>query len=499
MLLIKNVRLRPTGEVFMTTKLSTLALFLLTTWVASCGGSGGSNQATEGGTVNPTLPLDQAASSIVATFNLSAATGYTGQDILYYNLLGQGDINGDGYDDLVVGLFRHTTVPSYSGREHDPSGSIKPIVLFYDPASDNYVINAQLQAVIRSNEHPRQVAIADFDGDGRNDLFIADHGYDDAPYGHQNTLLLNKTNGFVDGTSSLPAYADFSHGLVMADLDGNGKPDLLVMNNRVDDQTKCGRYPGFTDCTSPPTKFSESYVLFNQGTQGLVKGTLDIPNDVLNFTATTSNMDKRLYVGHSADFNRDGRADLVVSDHRQLFIVESAGVGQYNPAQVFTPPLRAQSACNDFIPYTAITSLDMDGDGEPEIIASFGCKLTGVEFQVFKRSAVGSWSDVTANLVADQRANTLLPDGWCYKLLISDLNNDAVQDVICQSVRGQGTPSHNVFWTGGTQLQYAGINLPNGTWTNFHTTVQNKNGRYVIGLKHDQGQPEMTIRRWKIR
>lgn len=68
----------------MTTKLGTLALFLLTTWVASCGGSGGSTQLSEGGTVNPTLPLDQAASSIVATFNLNTATGYAGQDILYY-------------------------------------------------------------------------------------------------------------------------------------------------------------------------------------------------------------------------------------------------------------------------------------------------------------------------------------------------------------------------------------------------------------------------------
>ena len=86
----------------MTSKLSTLTLLLLSTWLASCGGSGGSNPLSANGPVTPPVPLDQASSSIVATFNLNTATGYTGQDILYYNLLGQGDINGDGYDDLFL-------------------------------------------------------------------------------------------------------------------------------------------------------------------------------------------------------------------------------------------------------------------------------------------------------------------------------------------------------------------------------------------------------------
>ena len=443
--------------------------------------------------------LDQLSPTTESVVNMNTASGYLGGDVLFYNLLGKGDINSDGYEDLVVGLFRHTTTPSYSGREYDPSGEIRPIVLFYNPASDRYEVNTQLQSVIRKNQHPRQVAIADFDGDGRNDIFIADHGYDDAPYGNQNTLLLNKAQGFADGTDMLPQYTDFSHGLVMADFDGNGKPDLLVMNNRVDSLSKCQKYPAFKECSYNPPKHSESYVLFNHGTQGLKPGVLDIPNEIINFTATTTDMDLRLYVGHSSDLNGDGVPDLVVSNHRQLFILEGKGGGKFAPVQTFTPPLQARQACKDYIPYTAMNAIDLDNDGMPEIIASYGCGLQAVEFQAFKRSADGVWFDATSALVGDQSVNTALSDGWCYKIEVQDVNNDGIPDVICQSVRGLGTPIQNVFWLGGRKLEFSGATLQDGAWTDFQTVVKNKDGLYVLGLKYLRGQPDLTIRRWKIR
>ena len=474
-----------------------VSLMALSALVAACGGGGG-GAVTGSGTAVQTFQLDRVASTVVSTVNMNVASGYLGSDVLFYNLLGKGDIDGDGYEDLVIGLFRHTTRPSYSGREFDPSGEIRPIVLFYNPSADTYEVNQQLQSVIRKNQHPRQVAIADFDGDGRNDVFIADHGYDDAPYGHQNTLLLNKASGFVDGTSLLPQYADFSHGLVAADFDGNGKQDLLVMNNRVNAQTKCQQYPGFTDCSHNPPKYSESYMLFNQGARGLTQGVLDVADDVINFTSTTPDMNLRLYVGHSADFNKDGRADLVVSNHRNLFVLESMSAGKFAPAQVFSPPAKAQAACNDYIPYTAINSLDMDGDGVPEIIASFGCRLQGVEFQVFKRAANGLWSDATAGLVGNQAANLSLADGWCYKIEVGDVNNDGKQDVICQSVRGLGAPTNNVFWYGGSKLEYSGITLQDGAWSNFQALVRNKSGTFILGIKNNAG-PDLLIKRWKIR
>jgi hypothetical protein len=240
-------------------------------------------------------------------------------------------------------------------------------------------------------------------------------------------------------------------------------------------------------------------VLFNRGAAGLVQGVLDIPDVVINFKSTTDNPDLRLYVGHTADFNRDGLADLVVSNHRQLFVVESAGQGKYVSAQPFSPPATARAACRDFMPYTAMNSLDLDGDGRPEILAAYGCGLEGVAFQVFKRSATGVWADATEALVGDQAANEALSDGWCYKLGIADVNNDGVQDVICQGVRGLGLPTNNVFWFGGSKLQFSGISLQGGAWSNFQTVVQNKSGTYVLGLKNQMGQSDLSVLRWKVR
>ena len=283
----------------------------------------------------------------------------------------------------------------------------------------------------------------------------------------------------------------------MADFDGNGKPDLLVLNNTVSDKTKCEQYPAFKECSYTPPKFSESYVLFNFGVSGLKKGVLDVPDEIINFKKSNWERDLRLYVGHSADFNKDGRADLVISNHRNLFIFESVGLntGKFLPAQVFSPPTR----CLDSNPYSAITSLDLDDDGVDEIIASNACDLGGAYFQVFKRDKSGVWADKTNDFVGDQAANKKLSDGWCYKFEIFDLNADGARDLICQSVRGFGTPTNNVIWLGGNKFEFSNAAPKDSNWANFETVVRNKDGNFLLGLKGEMGNPNLSIKRWKIR
>jgi len=468
--------------------------------IAACGGGGGTASNTSSGVVIPTaVMLVESQAELVTTIDLKAASGYSGNDILFYNLVSKGDLNGDGYDDLVMGLFRHTTTPSYSGREYDPSGSIKPVILFYDANIDSYKINEQLQSVLQAHHHPRQAMIGDFDGDGRNDLFIQGHGYDDAPYGEQNSLILNKATGFLNATNTLPQFSDFSHGLVAADFDKNGKSDLLVLNNRTEAQTKCEKYSGFTDCLYNSPKLSESYVLFNNGLSGLSKGILNIPNNIINFTATSADPDKRLYVGHSADYNKDGWVDLVVSDHRNMYIMETlGGTGNFTTAQIIEPPVSLQSC--SYTPFSAITSLDIDGDGQEEIVGSQACGLNTAYFRVLKR-VDGRWVDRTSDLLGSQSVNTALAaknDGWCYKFELADLNNDGKTDLICQSTRGQGQNDGNVFWYNiNGKLQFSNVTLPSGQWHAFHTKAKSKQGNHILGFSVQFGQSDLTIRRWK--
>ena len=81
--------------------------------------------------------------------------------------------------------------------------------------------------------HPREVLMADFNGDGSNDFFIADHGYDVNPFpGWSNQLLLATETGYDDASDRLPYDATgFTHNAAVGDLDGDGDIDILVANN----------------------------------------------------------------------------------------------------------------------------------------------------------------------------------------------------------------------------------------------------------------------------
>ena len=233
---------------------------------------------------------------------------------------------------------------------------------------------------------PYQVVSADFNGDGIPDLAVLDACSPNPDCGAKNgvvTTLLGNGNGTFTATATTPAGGYDPYGIVVGDFNGDGIPDLAVLDSN--DSTKnfsitvlVGDGTGnFTIKTSGPFTGDHAFALATIDFDG--NGILDLAvvNESSNsvtllrgkgdgtFTALPVSLATGIgpHAIAVADFNGDGIPDLaVVNDGSSaggtVTVLLGNGDGTFLPAAK-SPPTGIQPI--------SITVGDFNGDGIPDL------------------------------------------------------------------------------------------------------------------------------------
>lgn len=154
---------------------------------------------------------------------------------------------------------------------------------------------------------PRKAVVADFNDDGKPDVFYACHGFDGAPeipdrppYGDNQRLLLSRVDGRYDNLK-LP-FIGYGHGATAADLNGDKLPDVVVTNSICQS--------GQDNCNPMAATNGVPYVLINLGNGAFWQDMSRLP------VAVDARFESQQYFGiyelELIDTRGDGRPDLFV-------------------------------------------------------------------------------------------------------------------------------------------------------------------------------------------
>jgi Bacterial Ig-like domain (group 3)/FG-GAP-like repeat/FG-GAP repeat len=198
--------------------------------------------------------------------------------VVFAGTLVAGDFNGDGKTDLAL-----------ESRCADPSCTSGAVVVLLSKGDGSFRSTTYLTA----NE-PNYIAAGDLNGDGRTDLVVA---MSECPDNSCTTGLVSVLLGNGDGTFQSPINVSTEQrelSLLIADIDGDGKPDVIAES-----------FSG------------ESSILLGNG-----DGTLRVSSNLL------------LPFGHDlvmGDFNADGKPDFAV-DGTGVAVLLNVAAGPFHYA-----------------------------------------------------------------------------------------------------------------------------------------------------------------------
>ena len=314
------------------------------------------------------------------------------------------DFNEDGHVDVFY-------APSHGGQR-DPI----PAELYLNDGTGCFTLDTSVRGANPPGRlAPRKALPGDFNGDGRMDVFVLDHGYDAPPFpGAAPYVILSSANGYTLG-SGLETFVGFQHGGASADIDVDGDIDIFVTHsNSVDGP----------------------FFLINDG-----NGSFTINTDRIEGLAEGG-----LYTAELVDVDGDDFLDLVAAGHEydsrgghfptQILWGDSTGV--YTTARAtILPRVDGRGTVVD------IDVSDTDGDGDKDIVIdrtsddSTDESYSGYFIQLVEQVGPRRFEDRTAQLLhqnEDEEAN------WIVWVRMCDCDADGDVDIVVDDA------ARNLIW-----------------------------------------------------
>ena len=273
-----------------------------------------------------------------------------------------------------------------------------PNVLYHN-RGDGTFEDVSVRARVNEPQFGSRAAFVDYDHDNDLDLFVADDvDFSEPPQreslalpedfpGQINALFRNNGDGaFTDQTdeAGLLVAAAQARDVVCADFDGDNTVDLFVAN------------------------YDAPSLLFLNARMGKFKlsGSFSPP------------LQKGARAAAEADFNRDGRPDLIVAAGTALLLYTNDGHAHFAGAGI---PLPSKLSANDV---ARIRVFDFNNDGWPDLLLT---DAQGAGLWLLAGVGQGRFCDVTAAAGLDKVS------GVVADFTTADLEGDGAQDIVVQT------------------------------------------------------------------
>ncbi len=306
--------------------------------------------------------------SFATKVDIAAGTGANGVSI--------GDIDGDGKYDIIVSNATSGTISVF--RNTATSGAI---------TSGSFA--AKVDFVTGSG--PFYIAMKDIDGDGKTDIAVSNNS------GSNVSVFRNSATPGTITASSLEARVDFAtggspSGVELADIDGDGKPDMIVSN------------------------FAANSISVFRNTA--VTGSITSVSFAAGVTFATGAQPTFVSVG---DFDGDGKQDIAVSNYSGTSLSlfrNTASVGTISGSSFAA---KVDFATGSLANYVTIG--DIDGDGKPDIV---GTNYTSASIAIFRNTATSGSITAASFATRVDFATGANP----YNIAIGDLDGDGKPEIV---------------------------------------------------------------------